>query len=575
MPRVPFNSDIQIFLALSFPAAYRMESVKNTIFIIPEQTSFNDFGKFHRVSLYVITENNPVETFSMRFMAKGHDSAHAYFANELGLIDDHNGKSWMEIDKVSAPFVSILRSENDYRKFVALLGFKDAIACLRRMHDAVLAHQEKEPEDAETLELTKTAEFYESPLRDEVTWTAFRHAARYLTPHDVADVHDAARSFRIQSNTLDTETRYSLDADFGEEFPLARRTLVLVGRNGVGKTRLFEAIIQGLQIRPPWEENDDLKCSNVTFDPRPVFSRLVVFSSVATDSYPRFLPPWEGIDYRYHQMIGAGRSDNGELTEALIDCVRAQGDPESAWPIDAMDLLESVINPLGINDSLYMPVEALGENNILPKAININGGHYMPLFKRMNEQRNLHFYAHIKTNVPPVVWTEEDGVRHLSSGEIALMRFAVYAATSLRRGTVFLFDEPETHLHPNYISRFMDMLDSLLEQSGSIALIATHSAYIVREVPRRRVRMMTRDYNKRSLVIDSPVMQTFGASVDTISQFVFGDIGPEHRFQRVLEAYVTANPTSTLRQIRERFLEDLNPETLSYLAELVRRRESH
>lgn len=575
MPRVPFTSDIPIILMLSFPRIYQIKPLEKTIFIVPERSSFNDFGKFHRVNLYVITENNPVETFSMRFMAENYGSLRTFLVNNFGLSDEPNSKSLMEIDKVSAPFVSILRSEEDYQRFVALLGFKDAIGCLRRMHDTVLAHQEKEPEDAETLRLTSTAEFYESPLRDEVTWTAFRHAARYLTPHDVADVHDAARSFRIQSNILDAETGYSLDADFGEDFPLARRTLVLVGQNGVGKTRLFEAIIQGLQIRPPWEDKDPIQQSNVTFDPRPDFSRLVVFSSVGTDSYPRFLPPWKGIDYRYHQMTGTGRAEGSEVTEALIDCLRAEGDPESAWPINAMDLLERIINPLGINDSLYMPVKELSENNILPKAKIINGVNYIPLFKRMNEQRNLHFYANINNNLPPVIWTEKDGVRHLSSGEIALMRFAVYAATSVRRGTVLLFDEPETHLHPNYVSQFMEMLEKLLEQSGSIALIATHSAYIVREVPRRRVRMMTRDYNKRLLVIDSPVMQTFGASVDTISQFVFGDIGPRHRFQRALEAYVMDNSTATFQQIRERFLEDLNPETLSYLAELVQKRESH
>jgi hypothetical protein len=69
-------------------------------------------------------------------------------------------------------------------------------------------------------------------------------------------------------------------------------------------------------------------------------------------------------------------------------------------------------------------------------------------------------------------------------------------------------------------------------------------------------------------------MQTFGASIDTISQFVFGDIGPKHRFQRVLEKYIDDNPDATLQQIRRRFAEDLNPETLSYIAELVEQRDA-
>nr|WP_244646863.1 AAA family ATPase [Sphingomonas sp. CFBP 8760] len=186
----------------------------------------------------------------------------------------------------------------------------------------------------------------------------------------------------------------------------------------------------------------------------------------------------------------------------------------------------------------------------------------------MNEQRNLQLYARIDTDRPPVVLAGLRA-RNLSSGEVALLRFAAYSVASLRRGTIFLFDEPETHLHPNYISQFMEMLDRLLEGSGSIALIATHSAYVVREVPSRRVRMITRDADDDTIMIDPPTLQTFGASIDTISQFVFGDIGPKHRFQHVLEKYVADNPAATLHEIRQRFADDLNPETLSYLAELV------
>ena len=64
-----------------------------------------------------------------------------------------------------------------------------------------------------------------------------------------------------------------------------------------------------------------------------------------------------------------------------------------------------------------------------------------------------------------------------------------------------------------------------------------------------------------------------GSRVNADPQFVFGDIGPKHRFQQVLEKYIEENPEATLRQIRRRFEADLNPETLSYVAELVERRD--
>jgi hypothetical protein len=273
-------------------------------------------------------------------------------------------------------------------------------------------------------------------------------------------------------------------------------------------------------------------------------------------------------------MIGAHGGEGGGLTMALLDCLRADTDTQGFGRRGAMELLDTVLEPLGISDKLYVELIDSDEPDTLPPPTRIAERNFFPLFRRMNEQRNLQLYARIRTDRPPVIVTDRMRARNLSSGEVALMRFAAQAIGSLRRGTIFLFDEPETHLHPHYISQFMEMLDLLLEQSGSIALIAKHSAYVVREVPARRVRMITRDPEDDTIMIDPPTMQTFGASIDTISQFVFGDIGPKHRFQRVLEQYIGDNPEATLRQIRRRFAADLNPETLSYIAELVAQRDA-
>lgn len=175
-------------------------------------------------------------------------------------------------------------------------------------------------------------------------------------------------------------------------------------------------------------------------------------------------------------------------------------------------------------------------------------------------------------NAPPRVLVERQRARDLSSGEQALLRFAAQAIGSLRSGTMFLFDEPETHLHPRYVSIFMSMLDRLLEWSRSVALIATHSAYVVREVPARRVRIVRKDV-EGGILIEPPGMQTFGASIDTISQFVFGDIELKHRFQKVLDDWLAETPRATLEQFRDSFREDLIAETLSYIAQMFADRQ--
>lgn len=82
-----------------------------------------------------------------------------------------------------------------------------------------------------------------------------------------------------------------------------------------------------------------------------------------------------------------------------------------------------------------------------------------------------------------------------------------------------LLDEPETHMHPNMISDFVELLDEILENTGSLALIATHSAYFVREVSREQVHIFSKQDN--SVHISTPRLRTFGSDVDSISQFIF------------------------------------------------------
>lgn len=110
----------------------------------------------------------------------------------------------------------------------------------------------------------------------------------------------------------------------------------------------------------------------------------------------------------------------------------------------------------------------------------------------------------------------------LSSGQLAFIKFLVQACLFVENGTLVLLDEPETHLHPNFISKFVRVLDRLLKLTGSIAIIATHSAYFVREVPKKQVLVFKEDTHGH-VDIQNPRLKTFGADVGAISYFVFED----------------------------------------------------
>jgi ABC-type branched-subunit amino acid transport system ATPase component len=559
MPPEPDAERLQILLVASYDPAQWHHPEAPALVLTPDATSWNDFTRNFRAALHFAGFETNFPPISMRFMLKGRSNTSAALADIL------DGRTLLSLDELEGPFVSLLASTQGYREIVERLGFTHALASLRRLHDAVV--YELEPENPLTAQLIESADFAQGVLREDSAWVALRQGSRYLTPFGAADIDDAAQSFTVEAELPGIPRVHRLHADFGSDFPLARRSLVIVGENGVGKTRLFAALIRGLQRGTSGAAGADV----AIFDPRPAFSRLIVFSSVASDKYPTHVPPWSGVDYRFHRMIGPPSMTYDDLAQSLLDCMRTDGDFDGVGGRESYELLEAVLTLLGVKDDLYVEVGRSDTGDILPDPIHVGDQLYLPFFGTYGEQRRLQLQSRMIRNIPPIVLTPDWRVRHLSSGEQALLRFAAQAIGSLRRGSILLFDEPETHLHPRYVSLFMRMLDTLLKLSGSIAVIATHSPFVVREVPARRVRIVRKD-NYGEIDIQPPGMQTFGASIDMISQFIFGDVMTKHPFQEALDEWLDKTPGATVEDFRKEFEADLNAETLSYFAQIVKER---
>lgn len=553
MPQVPVDTSIAVFLCQT-AGALGVDS--RSLAVVPDGSGWNDFNRNFRAELHFIGFDQHHPSLSLRIVFDGARYSRIRAAELL------SGQSSIALEAIDEPFVTVLADEDAYRLLVQRLGFADSIGVLRKLHDAVLANLEGDPS---TVALAQGYDFAQGVLRENATWTAFRNAGRYLMPHALPEVSDSAQAFNVVAHLPGLEGDHSLAAAFGEEFPLSRRALVLVGENGVGKTRLLSEIVGALQTPAPWEDSSG--SDHVTLDPGPQFSRLIVFSSAPSDTYPRSVPPWRGLDYRFHRMTGNVSGVEDDLAQSLLDCIRTEAGPEDLNPTGRREMLDAVLEPLGFKDDLFVEVTPDADaGDILPTPIRVGGQSYLPFFATRGEQRRLQLQARMVPHAPPQVLTREQEMRTLSSGEQALLRFASLAVGSARSGSLFMFDEPETHLHPNYVSLFMSVLDRLLEATKSIALIATHSAYVVREVPSRRVRVISRSV-EGEVEVTAPTLQTFGASIDTISQFVFGDTHPKHRFQEVLDLWLANTPGATLDLFRSRFAPDLNAETLSYVAQ--------
>ena len=132
------------------------------------------------------------------------------------------------------------------------------------------------------------------------------------------------------------------------------------------------------------------------------------------------------------------------------------------------------------------------------------------------------------------------------------------------------YDKP---LHPRFIALFVEMLDRVVKATKSCAIIATHSPFIVREIPRRRVQILRG--SSEGTVALQPRLQTFGASIDLIASAVFADDENEHLHERLLDIWIESSPVAKngIDAVLEQFGDELNQETLSFIARRLRMRE--
>jgi hypothetical protein len=95
----------------------------------------------------------------------------------------------------------------------------------------------------------------------------------------------------------------------------------------------------------------------------------------------------------------------------------------------------------------------------------------------------------------------------LSAGQRFIISVAADVVGFIEERSILLFDEPETHLHPGLLSTLIAILDEILREFQSFAVIAMHSPILLQQVPRRYVRVLRRRGSRTSIGL--PNIETF------------------------------------------------------------------
>jgi ABC-type transport system involved in cytochrome c biogenesis ATPase subunit len=275
---------------------------------------------------------------------------------------------------------------------------------------------------------------------------------------------------------------------------------VVIGRNGVGKTRLLTSISSLLR------NGRDKRLGRLSFHgddqvtAKDQFANLVTVAFSAFDKFEPLQRPAtrklrglksgtkSGIKYTYVGLKKRTRkgddraiinkNDNDlkrDFVDSTLRCLRSSSRPR--WQ-SAMSTLEA--------DPLFA-------------ALQLSSLADMPETEAKDHA--------------------EDIFESASSGHKVVLLTLTKLAELVSERTLVLIDEPEAHLHPPLVMALVRALSDLLSKRNGVAILATHSPVVTQEVPSDCVSMMFRP--GEHIQIERPEIETFGENLGALTREIF------------------------------------------------------
>jgi predicted ATP-dependent endonuclease of OLD family len=148
----------------------------------------------------------------------------------------------------------------------------------------------------------------------------------------------------------------------------------------------------------------------------------------------------------------------------------------------------------------------------------------------------------------------------LSSGQNILIFIITELIANITNDSIVLYDEPETHLHPNAIAKLIKALNNILERYNSFAIIATHSPIVVQETPSRNVRLFDRIGN--TPMIKPLGEESFGENLTKINDSIFYLNQVKESYKEYFDQKIKEK---TIDEINQEFDNKLSMNALLYL----------
>lgn len=505
-----FPTKPQIYFVRSSADAVKMNA--GVIVICAPQDNWNDFGYQTSFDLSIVVAPGQViwRRFRLAFLEPV-----GVIESEYEVVRDVFKNRPQEVLSADnfPQFFTMQSSPQAYRELVSELGQTTTKNILIALNDIVLAER-SQPAPSWLDSAIKSEAFNVSFLRAPEGFLAYFEGYNVFSGR-VAEFEENPPEYLKFAFQLDAFVNpHVFEFSFSTIGVLPKNMAVIIGKNGVGKSRTLNELTHAiLEAKPNLVGKDGGP---------PLISKLIAVCTPGETelTFPPARDNNSRVQYvRLSAIPGKKMGGDNEPLPLILQKLARQDVAQNSYRWDIFKhSVEKLIpfDELGIIPS----VPPTDRQQISPQEYSVGNVRLIDLNKG-NEKLRLDAARRLDRN--GALARTVNGKNHpLSSGQLSFVRLAAQLCLHVSPATLVLIDEPETHLHPHMITQFVVMLNEILKITNSIAIIATHSAYLVREIPTTQVHVITQD-NYNGIDIGYPRLKTFGADVGAISSFIFED----------------------------------------------------
>ncbi|HBI09757.1 MAG TPA: hypothetical protein DDY57_06305 [Franconibacter pulveris] len=326
---------------------------------------------------------------------------------------------------------------------------------------------------------------------------------------------------------------------FARYFSINRSNInVLIGKNGLGKTRILQEVIDSATGLKP------------TPEVKGKFLKVVV---AAYSPFEEFYTQQQYIDLKDNAAGDVQDSNEDKLKRqkemldsyTYIGFKNPQGQFDKTWPMQqAAAALKTILDYDAVNECWNRPSRFKLLTDTLGLALKFDDIAFISNEESLISvhQQNID-YSKIDLTAGLVFLRNGEAIK-LSAGQRIYTYLIPPLIAEIVDETLVVLDEPELYLHPELEVGLINMLKSLLNETRSYALIATHSALMVRETHRDRVTILQpgqkEDEDTAATHAVKPQSETFAASLENIIGEAFNDYYQKKPFEDEIDKKVAA-----------------------------------